>query len=137
MGLLQAAVHAYPQWCRGVGALFEGLHHGDVVDWAVPGGHLFPGDLLEHPALYSLVEFCVELLRAALLGQPLLLYQGVLEHLPVVVLQSGRRDVERVCGPPPSVLLVELQTLQDDLVLLVLFEGQAVGPELALLALAV
>jgi hypothetical protein len=33
-------------------------------------------------------------------------------------------------------LLVELQTLQDDLVLLVLLEGQAVGPELALLAFA-
>jgi hypothetical protein len=33
-------------------------------------------------------------------------------------------------------LLVELQTLQDDLVLLVLLEGQTVGPELALLAFA-
>jgi hypothetical protein len=42
--------------------------------------------------------------------------------------------VERVCGPPSSTLLVEHQTLQNDLVLLVLLEGQAVGPELALLA---
>jgi hypothetical protein len=42
--------------------------------------------------------------------------------------------VEWVCGPPPSAFLVERQALQDDLVLLVLLEGQAIGPELALLA---
>jgi hypothetical protein len=104
----------------------------------IPGGHLLLGDLLEYPTLHGLVELRVELFCAALLGQPLLFFfsQGVLEHLPVVVLQSGWRDVERVCGPPPSTLLVELQALQVDLVLLVLLEGQAVGPELAHLALA-
>ncbi len=59
MGLSQAAVHADSQRCRGVGSLLEGFHHGDVVDWAVPGSHLLLGDLLEHSALNSLVELRV------------------------------------------------------------------------------
>ncbi len=44
--------------------------------------------------------------------------------------------MERVCGPPSPSLLVEFKTLQNDLVLLVLLEGQTVSPELALLASA-
>ncbi len=96
MGLPQAAVHADSQWRRGVGSLLEGFHHGDVVDWAVPDGHLLLGDLLEYPAFNSLVELRVEFLRAALFGQPLLLGQGVFVHLLIVVPQRGRRDVEGV-----------------------------------------
>ena len=68
MGLLQAAVHAYPQRCRGVGSLLEGLHHGDVVDWVIPRGHLLRSDLSEHAALHSLVELLIELLCTTLLG---------------------------------------------------------------------
>ncbi|MFN9903245.1 MAG: hypothetical protein ACK55Z_31630, partial [bacterium] len=98
-----------------MGSLLEGFHHGDVVDWAVPGGHLLLGDLLEHPALNGFVELRVEFFRAALLGQPFLLRHGVFVHLLVVVPQCGRRDVERVRGPPPLALLVELQAFYDHL----------------------
>ncbi|MFO0000320.1 MAG: hypothetical protein ACK559_04260, partial [bacterium] len=68
VGLSQAAVHADSQRRHGVGSLLEGFHHGDVVDWAVPGSHLLFGDLLEHSALNRFVELRVEFFRTALLG---------------------------------------------------------------------
>ncbi len=123
--ILQTSSLTRPFWSFSVvvGSLFECLYHCDVVHWALPFCHPFRAQFFEHASPHRFVELLVELLGAPLLSQPLLLEQGASVDLEVVVPQLRRGNAEWIGRRPFPSLLVELETVQDDLVFLVFFEG--------------
>jgi hypothetical protein len=118
-----------------VGTLLEGLHHRDVFNGPFPFRYFHGTDFLEHSAMDRLVELLVKIFSSALLGQELLLFHRVTVNLLIIVHELCRRDAERIRGCPLLLFHVQLESIQNDLVFLILFKRQEIGQESAFLAL--